>query len=515
MKKIQLIAGAVVALIVSTAAANDGTVLSRNSGLDGENGKVVDWGFWQDRKKSNGRVQAVDGTARLLKVSLGSMFQEIKGIIPGGKYKFTVRARVHGERLKPMFAAYLVDANDRILKKTAVNGSFGAPGADGWMEGALDFPVPEGVDFDLVRITFGSRGTGSLGDDDYVDFDKAEFRQISVPRTAAGGTPVLSRNSGLDTVNGKVAEWGFWQDGKKSKGRVRAVDGTARLIKVAVGCMFQEIKEIVPGGKYTFSVRARVHGERLKPMFAAYLVNANDKILGKTAVNGSFGEPDADGWREGSLTFCVPEGVDFALIRITFGSRGTGSLGDDDYVEFDKAEFRQVSVPTGAAAAPSVPTRDSSVLNLNGDLDGAGGKIADWKFWQDSKKSKGVVRAVNGTARLIRIANGCLLQEIDGIVPGGKYAFTARARVHGGQVVPTLSAYLVDANDRILKKTMVNGSFGEADADGWRNGSLTFDVPRGVNFALLRIMFGSRGSGSLSDDDYVEFDKAELRQVTP
>ena len=204
MKGIQLIAGAVVALIVSTAAADGGPVLSRNSGLDGENGKVVDWGFWQDRKKSNGRVQAVDGTARLLKVALGCMFQEIKGIVPGGKYRFSVRARVHGERLRPMFAAYLVDANDRILKKTAVNGSFGAPGADGWMEGTLDFPVPEGVDFDLVRITFGSRGTGTLGDDDYVEFDKAEFRQVSVPTGAAAAPSASTGESAVLNLNGDL-----------------------------------------------------------------------------------------------------------------------------------------------------------------------------------------------------------------------------------------------------------------------------------------------------------------------
>ena len=338
---------------------------------------------------------------------------------------------------------------------------------------------------------------------------------LIVSTAAADGAPVLSRNSGLDGENGKVADWGFWQDRKKSNGRVQAVDGAARLLKVSQGCMFQEIKGIVPGGKYRFSVRARVHGERLRPMFAAYLVDANDRILKKTAVNGSFGAPGADGWMEGALDFPVPEGVDFDLVRITFGSRGTGSLGDDDYVEFDKAEFRQVSVPTGAAAAPSASTGESAVLNLNGDLNGENGKVADWKFWQDSKTSKGRVRAVNGTARLIRVVNGCLLQEIDGIVSGGKYTFTARARIHGDRVAPTLSAYLVDANDRVIKKTMVKGSFGAPDADGWREGSLTFNVPGDVNFSILRILFGSRGTGPLGDDDYVEFDKAELRQLTP
>lgn len=317
---------------------------------------------------------------------------------------------------------------------------------------------------------------------------------------------VLTLNSDLDGEGRKIDNWHLWQ-ARGVRGTAAASGGIVKLIKVRQGSMFQEVSSIKPGEKYVFTVKARANGDNVTPTASIQLVDANDKIINKSAKNGVFGDADADGWRTAEIAFTTPNDQSFALVRVLFGSKGPAEgLTDDDYCEFDKAQLISTAPAAAPAAAPA-----KAVLNKNSDLDGSGRKVPEWQMWR-ARGTRCWVSASNGTVRLVHAAQSSMHQDVAGLQPGKTYSFTVKARVKGDQVKPTVSVYMVDANDKILNKTVKRGSFGAPDADGWQLGEVVFTAPENVDFALTRILFGSAGKGEIPDDNWCEFDTAELRE---
>ncbi len=483
-----------------------GPNLVKNSDLDDENGQTPHWRFWQPRESVPGKYAAANGTAKMVQVASGCIAQdrEDQPLKPGKRYIYTARARMHGDQCVPTIGLNLLDAKGRhVDRKIDPIAAFGEPGADGWREAAVIVDIPENFKYHTLRLLLSSRGSRfGIPEGNWCEFDKAELREVVYPwdkgyenalASEAEATGILTRNSDLNSMKGKVTDWAYWRH-PKSKGSVVPGDGTVKIAGAAEGVLWQEVKKIKAGESYLFSVKARSNGN-VKPTFSLYLVDANDKILMKTVKKGSFGEADADGWCTGEVVYAVPENVDFALVRLQFGSKGKFDADlSDSYCEFDRAELRHIVAP----------------LTRNKDLNSVNGKITDWLFWKESKTSGSVVPG-EGTAKFDGVAQGVLLQNVKKVKAGETYVFTAKARSFG-QVKPTLSLYLVDAKDSILMKTVRNGSFGEPDADGWCTGKIVYTVPDDVEFDHLRLMIGSRGPKNTDlSGSYCEFGSAELK----
>ncbi len=319
---------------------------------------------------------------------------------------------------------------------------------------------------------------------------------ISLNLTANASQQNLTVNSDLDGEGRTIDGWRLWQ-ARGIRGSAAASGGIVKLIRVHNGSMFQEVKSVNPGEKYIFTVKARANGEKVKPTASIQLVDANDKIINKSVRNGVFGDADTDNWQTAKIEFTTPAEQNYALVRVLFGSRGPSEgLTADDWCEFDKAEL--------VSATPA------GVLNKNSDLDGSGRKVPNWQLWR-ARGTKSWVNASDGKVRLVHSANSSMHQDVKSVKPGKTYSFTVKARVKGDSVVPTITVYMVDANDKILNKTVKHGSFGKPDADGWQIGEIVFTAPENLDFAATRLLFGSRGpSEGLTADDWCEFDQAEL-----
>ena len=316
---------------------------------------------------------------------------------------------------------------------------------------------------------------------------------------AAEASPegVINKNSDLDGQGSKIEGWRWWQ-AKGDKGQVTAADGVVRITQSADGSVFQEIESLQPGEKYIFMVKARSNGGKATPTMVVYMVDAKDNIIKSTVRRGSFGKPDIDGWRTGKLVFFTPEVKNYALARVMFGSSGPkGELSENDWCEFDKAELVSAVSP--------------GVLNQNSDLDGEDANVPGWKWWR-AHGDGGKLSAVGGVVRIAQSGNSSMYQKIKNIQPGKTYSFTVRTRVTGDKVTPTMTVYMVDAKDNIIKSTVKRGSFGEPDEDGWRTGEIVFTAPADGNYAETLVLFGSSGSGAdIPRGNQCEFDKAELR----
>ena len=123
MKKLILMPMLLAGALTVAAEAPQGSVLTKNSDLDGEGSKIESWGFWRERGTA-GSVKAGGGSVKIVRAANGVMFQEIDAVQPGEKYTFTVRARSNGGKVKPAMSIQLVDAKDRIIRGSVKRGVF-------------------------------------------------------------------------------------------------------------------------------------------------------------------------------------------------------------------------------------------------------------------------------------------------------------------------------------------------------------------------------------------------------
>ncbi len=330
-----------------------GPNLVRNGELNDVNGAIPHWRFWQPSDYFPGKYVAENSLARFFQVSGGCIAQDRDGGVLkyGKRYILTSRARSYGDQIVPTIGFMLLDKAGRLVcRRTNTTAAFGEPDADGWREAAVIIDIPQDVKFDIFRVVCSSRGSRfGIPEGNWCEFDRIELREVIYPwdkdypakqNAALVKAGILTQNSDLDSIGGKIPEWKFWKH-PKSKGKVIAGNGTVKFAGVANGTLFQEVRGIKAGKTYTFTTSARTGGAQVKPVAMLYLVDARDRIINSSVKRASFSKPDAEGWCTGKIVYTIPENVDFSMIRLLIGS--SGKLDSDlseAWCEFDKAEFK-------------------------------------------------------------------------------------------------------------------------------------------------------------------------------
>lgn len=111
-----------------------------------------------------------------------------------------------------------------------------------------------------------------------------------------------------------------WQaESGKSAGTFAQEGGTATMRNMTDGCFLTERGGLRPGEKYAFTVKAK-GGE---PSVSAVWMDALGPRHGDPKSVFVFGQPDAEGWRQGRVLGAVPIGAD--RVRLTLGTSKPGA----------------------------------------------------------------------------------------------------------------------------------------------------------------------------------------------
>ncbi len=152
-----------------------------------------------------------------------------------------------------------------------------------------------------------------------------------------------------------------------------------------------------------------------------------------------------------------------------------------------------------------------SVNNGPGTMDFG---VPHWSSWQESSRSKGVIRAEKEGVTFRNVTNGSVVQSIQDFVPGDLLLLTAKCRTTGKGQKPEISIFYRDENGKGLWNIGKRAEFGTPDKDGWCEAKILVEVPASPKLLALTVSCSVAGSWfGMSDDVSCTFKDVKLRRV--
>ena len=140
--------------------------------------------------------------------------------------------------------------------------------------------------------------------------------------------------------------------------------------------------------------------------------------------------------------------------------------------------------------------------------------VPHWSSWQESSRSKGVIRAEKEGVTFRNVTDGSVVQSIQDFVPGDLLLLTAKCRTTGKGQKPGISIFYRDENGKGLWNIGKRAEFGTPDKDGWCEAKILVEVPASPKLLALTVSCSVAGSWfGMSDDVSCTFKDVKLRRV--
>ena len=186
------------------------------------------------------------------------------------------------------------------------------------------------------------------------------------------------------------------------------------------------------------------------------------------------------------------------------------------YPHWDKRlKHTTAAILAGKSPVEAAKKYAGSNLLKNSQMKTSHGGVSGWFSWKEGgKKAPGILKGENDTAVITGVTNGSFNQHYRNVKAGERYLLTAKVKVKGDFLIPTLRCTLYGHDGRGMRRSP-STVFASPGKDGWRHAALLVDIPEdgSVKFITPGIAARSPRTG-IDEKSICIFDDVELKKIT-